>query len=239
MYVRQRDRSASGTVSAPVARVPPPAPPPPEAIPTPASPTASNEDNDYMQRSIPNISRISPAPSSNGTPFRTPLETPLAGPPVGSLYNMPGTTGSNTSFSAPGGIRTISAAAFRRPVRNASGTLVEGGRQSPGLADTSPLMVKKRPLPSSPYPSPHPGANLQAPGGIPRSVSASGGPQYQQSGDEQGQRPLTHYRQDDDDFDYISAYTESAPNAGHGDGPSSPGYQQGRFATNLEDGNVL
>ncbi|KAI0635228.1 hypothetical protein C8Q77DRAFT_1072479 [Trametes polyzona] len=244
MYVRQRDRSASNSVTRN-------APPPPEAVPAPASPTVSNEGSDQMQRSISSLPpRISPAPTtgSNGTPFRTPLETPLAGPPTGSLYNLPGTTGSNASFSAPGGTRTISAAAFRRPVRVASASLTdntttnsssnnanrESGRQSPSLADTSPLNVRKRPLPSSPFPSPHPSANLQVqqgPGGTPRSVSGT-----QLSLEEQQQRrPLTHYRQDDDDFDYISAYTDSGPG---GDGrPHSPGYQQGRFATNLKDRN--
>ncbi|KAI0372011.1 hypothetical protein BV20DRAFT_941050 [Pilatotrama ljubarskyi] len=232
MYVRHRDRSASS----PISRVPVP-----EVIPTPASPTGSNEGSDQMQRSIGSIPRISPALSagSTGTPYRTPLETPLAGPPTGSLYNLPGTTGSNASFSSglPGGTRTISAAAFRRPVRNASGTLVDG-RQSPGPADTTPLNVKKRPLPSSPYPSPYPSANLQAPGGMPRSVSASGGPggeHSRQSAEDQQQRPITHYRQDDDDFDYISAYTD-APGGAGGEG-NAAGYKQGRFATNLEEGN--
>ncbi|KAI0330280.1 hypothetical protein GY45DRAFT_1251108 [Cubamyces sp. BRFM 1775] len=229
MYVRQRDRSASS----PIARIPVP-----EAIPQPASPTVSNDGSDQAQRSISSLPpRISPAPTagSNGTPFRTPLETPLAPPPTGSLYNLPGSTGSNTSFSA-GGIRTISAAAFRRPVRNASGTLVpETGRQSPSLADTSPLNVKKRPLPNSPYPSPYPSANLQAPGGVPRSLSTSPGEQGLRAGDDPAQRPLTHYRQDDD-FDYISAYTDD-PSHGSIEPPNASGYQQGRFATNLEDGN--
>ncbi|KAI0826558.1 hypothetical protein BC628DRAFT_1502794 [Trametes gibbosa] len=226
MYVRQRDRSASSSV----ARLPSTPVPAPvaEATPTPASPSGSFDSGDQMQRSISSIPRTSPTPTtgSNGTPFRTPLETPLAGPPTGSLYNLPGTTGSNTSFTAPGGVRTISAAAFRRPVRAPSvpvpGQLPEGGRQSPGIADITPLNVKKRPLPSSPFPSPYTAANLQvsAPGSMPRSVSASAGgeQQYQYRhglgvDDQQGQRPLTHYRQDDD-FDYISAYTESGPGDG-------------------------
>ncbi|KAH9896925.1 hypothetical protein C8Q73DRAFT_664591 [Cubamyces lactineus] len=229
MYVRQRDRSASS----PISRIPVP-----EAIPQPASPTGSNDGSDQAQRSISSLPpRISPAPTagSNGTPFRTPLETPLAPPTTGSLYNLPGSTGSNTSFSA-GGVRTISAAAFRRPVRNASGTLVpETGRQSPGLADTSPLNVKKRPLPNSPYPSPYPSANLQAPGGVPRSLSPGGSEQGLRPAEDPSQRPLTHYRQDDD-FDYISAYTDD-PSHGGNEPPNASGYQQGRFATNLEDSN--
>ncbi|KAJ8482479.1 hypothetical protein ONZ51_g5321 [Trametes cubensis] len=229
MYVRQRDRSASS----PISRIPPP-----EAVPQPASPTGSNDGSEQAQRSISSLPpRISPVPTagSNGTPFRTPLETPLAPPPTGSLYNLPGSAGSNSSFSA-GGIRTISAAAFRRPVRNASGTLVpEPGRQSPSLADTSPLNVKKRPLPNSPYPSPYPSANLQAPGGVPRSLSPGGGEQGLRVAEDPSQRPLTHYRQDDD-FDYISAYTDD-PSHGSIEPPNASGYQQGRFATNLEDSN--
>ncbi|KAI8986916.1 hypothetical protein BD414DRAFT_529164 [Trametes punicea] len=228
IYVRQRDRSASS----PIARVPVP-----EAGPPPASPSGSHDGSDQMQRSIPSLPRVSPAPtaSSNGTPFRTPLETPLAPPPTGSLYNLPGSTGSNSSFSS--GTRTISAAAFRRPVRKPSAGLAsESGRQSPGLADVSPLNVKKRPLPASPYLLPHPSANLQASVGMTRSVSAPGGgssgDQGQSSTEEPGQRPQTHYRQDDD-YDYISAYTD---NHEGGEGNTS-GYQQGRFATNLEEGN--
>ncbi|KAI0674363.1 hypothetical protein C8Q78DRAFT_967073 [Trametes maxima] len=235
MYVRQRDRSGSSPVSRSAA---------PESIPVPVSPVASNEGSDQMQRSIPSLPRISPAPTggSTGSPYRTPLETPLGGPPpTGSFYNLASSTGSNASFSspAPGGVRTISAAAFRRPVRNASGTLLpEGGRQSPGLADTSPLNVKKRPLPSSPFPSPHLSANLQAPGGIiPRSVSASGGPGGELGVDDQGARPLTHYHQEDD-FDYISAYTDVPGNNGPGD-VHAHGYSGGRFATNLEDGDGI
>ncbi|CDO70616.1 hypothetical protein BN946_scf184748.g13 [Trametes cinnabarina] len=231
MYVRQRDRSASS----PISRVPVP-----ESGPPPASPSGSNDGSDQMQQSIHSIPRISPAPTtgSTGTPFRTPLETPLAPPNTGSLYNLAGSTGSNSSFSAvPTGVRTISAAAFRRPVRNASGSVVsEGGRQSPGPADITPLNVKKRPLPNSPYPPPHPSANLQAPGGMMRSVSAPGGPggpEGEQGSQDPGQRPLTHYRQDDD-FDYISAYTDGQEGGKEG---NAPGYHQGRFATNLDEGN--
>ncbi|KAI9063576.1 hypothetical protein FKP32DRAFT_680513 [Trametes sanguinea] len=232
MYVRQRDRSASS----PISRIPVP-----ESVPAPASPSGSNDGSDQMQRSIQSIPRISPVPtagSNGGTPFRTPLETPLAPPPTGSLYNLPGSAGSNSSFSTnPGGVRTISAAAFRRPVRNASGSVVsDGGRQSPApSADVTPLNVKKRPLPNSPYPPPHLSANLQAPGGMMRSVSAPGSPVVpggQQGQDGQEQRPLTHYRQDDD-FDYISAYTDGQEG---GEGNTS-GYHQGRFATDLEEGN--
>ncbi|KAI0777735.1 hypothetical protein BD413DRAFT_468189 [Trametes elegans] len=230
MYVRERDRS----LGSPIVRAPPP-----DILPTPASPSGSNEGSDHMQRSGASLPpRMSPAPTigSTGTPYRTPLETPLAPPPTGSLYNLPGTTGSNTSFSgsAAGGVRTISAAAFRRPPRNPSVPPPEG-RSSPAPADVTPLNVKKRPLPSSPYPSPYPSANLQAPGGVVRPGSSGG------TADEGGQRPLTHYRQDDDDFDYISAYTDGPGGGGDGNAahgaPTGGGYHQGRFATNLEDNN--
>ena len=70
-----------------------------------------------------------------------------------------------------------------------------------GVADTTPLNVKKRgALPASPYPS----QNLQ-PGQGPGMRSASN--PYLQQGYGEQDRPVSHYRQDDD-FDYISSYTE-------------------------------
>ncbi len=143
-------------------------------------------------------------------------------PSPGAMYNMPGTANSNSSFSAQGGPRTISAAAFRRQQaqqRNLS-------TDSVGLADTSPLNVKKRPLPSSPYPSPL-GSGL-GPGAGPNQGlrAASSSPQPGEP------RPVSHYRSDgeggEDEFDYISAYTDD-PNH------RASGYGVGRFATNVED----
>ncbi|EJF63738.1 hypothetical protein DICSQDRAFT_134340 [Dichomitus squalens LYAD-421 SS1] len=204
MYVRERDRSIGTPVGRKMSQdVIPPAP---------VSPTLS--DGSGQQR--PSLS----AQDSDGTPFRTPLGTP-SGLPGGSssMYNLPATTGSGTSFSAQGGTRTISAAAFRRqqqqaPPRNFSS-------ESVGLADISPLNVKKRPLPTSPYPSSL-GVGL-GPGAGPnqglRSVSSP-----------QPEAPRISTLEGEDDFDYISAYTDD-PNRGSG-------YESGRFATNLEGESI-
>ncbi|KAF7369233.1 hypothetical protein MVEN_00251000 [Mycena venus] len=135
-------------------------------------------------------------------------------------------------LTPPPGARTISAAAFRRPQKTASGD----------IADTSPLALKKR-LPASPYPQARTGSAL-------RETSPQPPPQQQQ----QQQTP-----QDDDAFDYISAYTNGGRDsqAFHDDGspmeanfdygrlgkvevvggtPKSPGYSEGRFATDLDGG---
>ncbi|KAI0746842.1 hypothetical protein C8Q80DRAFT_1104754 [Daedaleopsis nitida] len=201
MYVRERDRS----VSSPANRAPAQ-----DTTPAPSSPALSS-DGDQTRPSI-TLPRASPALSTdtNGTPFRTPMTTPSGPPQSSSMYSLPGISGSNTSFSA-GGTRTITAAAFRRPqpqIRNMSMDSVQ--------SDVSPLNVKKRALPSSPYPTQQ---QMLQPGQVAgqgmRSVSPSHGqPDYDD-------RPVSHYRQDDD-FDYISAYTDD-------------GYGSGRFATTPDD----
>ena len=147
------------------------------------------------------------------------------------MYNLPATTGSSTSFTGPGGPRTISAAAFRRQqqqMRNFSS-------ESVGLADVSPLNVKKRPLPSSPYPSSL-GVGLGPGAGPNQGLRSVSSPQTQPQPQFGGvpppeARPVSSNLDGEDDFDYISAYTED-PNRG-------PGYESGRFATNLEDGQGI
>ncbi|KIM38523.1 hypothetical protein M413DRAFT_447754 [Hebeloma cylindrosporum] len=171
----------------------------------------------------------------------TPLEYPR---PLGA---SPAYTRSNTSLNtasspvvppgaaAPSGARTISAAAFKRP-RNAS-------------TDLPPDPFAKKSLPSSPYPPP---ASSSSSSGLfaPGLTAAPHG--EQQQGEE-------------DDYDYISAYVNNSnPNsplrasfdgvgssAGQGQSQSqsqSPagrlagggsGYGDGRFATNLENGNGM
>ncbi|KAH9941303.1 uncharacterized protein BXZ73DRAFT_42005 [Epithele typhae] len=171
-YVRARDRS----------------------MPSPSIPPAPTDMDGSGRR--PSISRTSPVPSmeSNGTPYRTPMVstplTPPVMPAVNSMYSLSGggSTPSLAGIGAGGGApRTISAAAFRRPpARNMS---------TDNLQDTSPLSVRKRPLPSSPYPSGGPGLRPAAPGG-------------------EVNRPTTTYNQDDD-FD-ISAYTDTTSTYANG-----------------------
>ncbi|TFK84965.1 hypothetical protein K466DRAFT_495610, partial [Polyporus arcularius HHB13444] len=208
MYVRERDRSAAGS---------PPARAPTQDIipPAPASPTAS----DGSDQRRPSYNTRASSTDTNGTPFRTPMGTPSGPPPSSSMYNLPGTTGSGTSFT--GGARMISAAAFRRQQQQQQNASLRN-MSSEGLADVTPLNVKKRPLPSSPYPSQ---SQMLAPGqgqGM-RSVSAP------HIGEQD--RPVSQYRQDgeEDEYDYISAYTDNPDRAS--------GYGSGRFATNLDDGN--
>ncbi|OBZ77366.1 Sphingolipid long chain base-responsive protein PIL1 [Grifola frondosa] len=217
----------------------------PESVPAAPAPSASRftpspDGRTISPTPVTNVPKGSPSPplsvGSSGAHFRTPPEGSPVVPP--SLYNLPAMTGSGSSFSSMPGTRTISAAAFRRPqMRTVSGSLSDNGSlgpgPSPGLADTSPLAVKKRPLPSSPYPSPR----LQGPTGqvtarVPSAPAlSSGGPKI-----DEGAR-LSHYRDDggdeDDEYDFVSAYGgNSAP--GGGDSQNSSGYGQGRFATNLE-----
>ena len=157
------------------------------------------------------------------------------------MYNLPATTGSSTSFSAPGGPRTISAAAFRRQqqqMRNYSS-------ESVGLADVSPLNVKKRPLPASPSGNTAPGALRQsiprvpsAPLGNRGSLDASDGSgrfrsvsAAQPPGDRSSRAGLEGAS--DDDYDYISANTGQ-------EGRDTPsGYEHGKYATNLEQNGGL
>ncbi|PSR77162.1 hypothetical protein PHLCEN_2v8027 [Hermanssonia centrifuga] len=182
---------------------------------------------------------------STGTPYRTPPEYPMQPTGPGSFYNLPAVSGSG-SFSPTG--RTITAAAFKRQIRNPSTPTVEGNQP-----DTSPLIVKKRPLPSSPYP----GQRVQPDyAGTPRipSASAPGGtgqgvgsdwqnrssPMAAPRSSQEDGRGSVHEREqaEDDDYDYISAYVDNPPHSGSPTDNrqmSSAGYNHGQFATNLED----
>ncbi|KAJ7234751.1 hypothetical protein B0H12DRAFT_154155 [Mycena haematopus] len=169
---------------------------------------------------------VSPAPSDRdgtGSPVSPRLESP---------YRAPFASRSTSSLNAqpPPGARTISAAAFRRPQKTGTGE---------GVADTSPLSLKKR-LPASPYPQARGGSALR---------DTSPQPPHQQQGPPD----------DDAPFDYISAYTndgrdsqafrdDGSPMAANfdygrlgkvevvGGLPKSPGYSEGRFATELDGG---
>jgi hypothetical protein len=188
-----------------------------------------------------------PAPSINSqAPGRTmqhssPLSTPYRSPNPNTGVAPPQMTKSNAPLNPPptSGARTISAAAFKRPKVAAN----LGGPDSnmEGLADTSPLVFKKKPLPSSPYPQR--GVDGSGPPGGNRAINAD--PQAYNL-PPQDRLSLNF---DGDDFDYISAYVNDSPNDqdtgeyGQMKPPGSPpsqssgqGYGQGRFATNLDEG---
>ena len=198
-YVRARDRCVNSPALSRTPQIPE------AAIPTPASPTHSDGSEQRPSISMP---RASPVPSAaDATPgsYRTPIGSPLSPPPTGSLYNLSGGTGSTPSITgiAGGAPRTISAAAFRRPQPVPRGSLSDVS-----AADTSPLNVKKRSLPSTPY-----GAVPQPP---PMTTPYGADPD----------RAVSMYRQDgEDDFD-ISAYTEGNERAS--------AYGTGRYPTNYD-----
>ncbi|KAH9918048.1 Eisosome component PIL1-domain-containing protein [Fomitopsis serialis] len=216
----------------------------------PASPVSSRSrvSGDGPPTAVPAIAlqRPSPSPSSfsvntNMTAYRStpqseyasPLSSPLPTPTApGSFYSLPAASASGK----------ISAAAFRRQARSPSIPAVPGS-DAPNV-DTGPLMVKKRPLPSSPSGNTAPGAVRQS---IPRVPSAPlSSRDSLDAGDGSGRFRSTSAAQafgdrssrggqevagSDDDYDYISAYTGP-------EGRESGGYEHGKFATNLEDGRM-
>lgn len=206
---------------------------------------------------LPNRSVTSLSSTTGGTPYRTPMESPLRTPtdspyrpPLSNLSTGPA-PGNRSSVSPnspplPPGTRTISAAAFKRqPPRAANET------GSPGPADITPLAFKKRSLPSSPYP-----ARLQATrepsGQSPKDSSVPTSPVDGIHRRVPSSVPQNTFPDEDDQFDYITAYVnnmgpeegeaphneESGKKTNGAGGPTSSGYGQGRFATNLEDSGL-
>jgi len=198
---------------------------PPRSPVAPASPRFSSS-TPQTQSPVINF-----PPGRSSSPFRPPEYS------RGSPMNK-SSSSINVLPPVPHGARTISAAAFRRgPQRMTSGTSDPGNAgNGPGIADTTPLTLKKK-LPSSPYPAQ-------------RERSASNSTSNLNPASTPAQRPESTVG-DDDHFDYISAYSrgpeeeEGTPmkgdfgTLGHvevvGGVPLSPGgYGEGRFATNLE-----
>ena len=236
-YVRERDRSGSAVSS-------------PTSISHHSSHSGGGSQSaDGHSPQIPPVSIAIPPVSSptfsstTSTPYRTPSEFPVQPAGPGSFYKMPAMSGSAGSFTA-GGARTISAAAFKRQIRNPSSPPLDGG--SPLPDGTSPLMVKKR-LPGSPYPSSRlqvdsPGMQRVSSAPDPayqrgdlegRNRSSSGTYASQQSGDA-GQAPPRqsgeHEHGEDDHYDYISAYVDDAhepAQSAHGQGYGSGRYNDG------------
>jgi hypothetical protein len=181
--------------------------------------------------------------SNGGTPsvYRTPPENPRGlgtSPLIPSAINkspLSSPMASPLPPPAPGG-RTISAAAFKRPQPRLSGDVMG--------ADTSPLALGKRSLPSSPYPQrqrsistdntnpTQPPSRLFDSAAPPRDRAVSNPPfQHQQD-------ISTTTTEDDEQFDYIAAYVNSIGNSDPGEPiattPARSGYGQGKFATDLE-----
>ena len=128
---------------------------------------------------------------------------------------------------AAGGGRTISAAAFKRPILHKS-TSIDSLGMGPG--GTAPLAVSmKKQLPVSPYPVQQ--ALQQLGQQLPK----------QQQPQQQGHcRELSGQYGADDEYDYIGAYMGSdsgspvvAEYGGGGQGAKG-GYGEGKFATGLE-----
>ncbi|EIW75499.1 hypothetical protein CONPUDRAFT_131737 [Coniophora puteana RWD-64-598 SS2] len=231
-------------------------------LPNP-SPLASPLSASPKLGTLPSFSLQGSTPSTS--PYRTPPEYPAPpSRPFGASSPYTRSTSSLTSLTSgpggagaagAGGMKTISAAAFRRPqARMPSGSEAPlpgvpppsggGGGGSPGAvhqqyatspspADTSPLALRGK---SSGHMRQHGGGGggggssvggigSQAFGGLPPGASPGAGP---------GGRPLSGAA-NEDDFDYISAYVNGQENGGQHQGQ---GYDQGRFATNLEEDNV-
>ncbi|KAI0090610.1 hypothetical protein BDY19DRAFT_936171 [Irpex rosettiformis] len=220
-YVRQRDRAPSNPVS------PTASSDNSHGLSIPPTANETQSPTGDVSHSMPPPTSISlrgtsPTHSFNSaeTPFRTPSEFPL--PPPAPFYQHPSASGSGSLTS--GGVRTISAAAFKRQLRNPTSPVVDGNQLS---ADTSPLNINKRGLPGSPRPSPRlgpansgisrlssapnpvPGSNGQLDPRI-RSVSGAARPQSFAPDGDHGE---------EDEYDYISAYVDN--------NESSPGAQRG------------
>ncbi|KAF5370788.1 hypothetical protein D9758_002122 [Tetrapyrgos nigripes] len=208
---------------------------------------------------IPERSFSSPSGNPSSPSFRTPPEYPrLGASPLGqrsvsSLSATGGASPGGTPVPPPAGVRTISAAAFRRgaPRTASNSELVADGSSGLGAArgpaDTSPLHLKKR-LPSSPYP-PRDGSLGRMSNSDGRDRSGSLG----NANANMNPSPRLSQAGGEDDYDYLSAYTDPPPGTGSparsdfgslgqmrvmndygAPSPGSGGYSQGRFATDLE-----
>ncbi|KAG6829636.1 hypothetical protein H0H92_003969 [Tricholoma furcatifolium] len=190
---------------------------PPEPVQYQAPARSSFDSQSAPRQSQDDHPRLPPltTPSPLSTPYTAPREYQRSSPKPTTPINTQG----------PPGARTISAAAFKRPQRMASG---ETPPQS--LSDVSPLSVKKR-LPSSPYPG-------QGREGSPiRSGSRSGSPAQRPPQAPPPSHALPPIPRDEEEYDYLSAYVDPGAPEEDQRGRSQGGYGQGRFATDLE-GNL-
>lgn len=155
-------------------------------------------------------SSLSSVQSPASIPHRSPPEYPRPPPPFSSPL-MSKSTSSLTSGAPGGAPRMISAAAFRRPGRNGSES---GSSLSPagygGPADTSPLSLLR--------PSASPASSMSRKSGPMRRLSVVNPDPVQL---------------DEEEFDYISAYT-GGDEPGGTLAQQSGGYGQGRYVSDLE-----
>ncbi|KAG1813601.1 uncharacterized protein BJ212DRAFT_1482503 [Suillus subaureus] len=155
-------------------------------------------------------SSLSSVQSPASVPYRSPPEYPRPPPPFSSPL-MAKSTSSLTSGAPGGAPRMISAAAFRRPGRNGSES---GSSLSPagysGPADTSPLSLLR--------PSASPAPSMSRKSGAMRRLSVVNPDPVQL---------------DEDEFDYISAYTGGDEPRG-AQAQQSGGYGQGKYVSDLE-----
>ncbi|CCM03442.1 uncharacterized protein FIBRA_05575 [Fibroporia radiculosa] len=248
-YIRTRDRSAASPTSISSGGQA-------SAIPS-VGPTRYVGDDPSPSPILPgsSLARASSPPQppptvavSPGTPYRTPPEgiSPASSQINAPMYSLPpAMTGSGASFSQfPTSGGKISAAAFRRQqqLRSMSSPTVDNSSGGPVAADTSPLVVKKRPLPQLQHPAQRPGQGTPRMPSAPLTVrnrSPTGDPaepdgRYRTpSAVGVGNRVSQEGGGSDDDYDYISAYVNTSEQ-----GPrSEDGYEQGRYATRIENGS--
>ena len=174
-------------------------------LPVPSAPSVPSSP---APRALPPPSLALPLPSTplssaNNTPFRTPPEIPPSPSATSSQRPLPQPPavptppGKSPTLPSPG-VRTISAAAFRRPVPRMMSD------PPAGPPEITPLSIKKRDLRGSP-PFPH------RTGGMFGSGSTSSLPIAQPP------EPQPQDHRLEDEFDYISAYYISG-----GDDPTAP-----------------
>lgn len=187
-FARTRNRSpGSPTASRSSAEHPSPnnVPPSPRLPSAPSSPT--------IQAPLPPPGISLPPPSSpslssnSSAPFRTPPELPANPSPNPSHRTLPqppiGSSPAKAPPFPPPGSRTISAAAFRRPVPRIGSDTISG------TPDVSPLSIKKRDLYAS-----RTGGLFGSTSSLPTAQAPVPPP------------PPPQVQQQEDDFDYISAY---------------------------------
>ncbi|KAG2360759.1 hypothetical protein BDR07DRAFT_1411676 [Suillus spraguei] len=193
---------------------------PPSPLAPPSAPFAQRSISPHPHtgadpiesRPLPNIvaSRSSsPRPTSPRIPPSSPSSAGYPRPPPFSSPLMTKSTSSLTS-GAPGGTpRMISAAAFRRSGRSGSESGLSPGGYS-GPADTSPLSLLR--------PSASPASSVSRRPGAMRRLSVVNPDPVQP---------------DEDEFDYISAYTGGDEPKGT-QAQQSGGYGQGKYVSDLE-----
>lgn len=245
---------------------PPPPPPPlavPLEIPAPRSPIAPASNRSASPPEQLNPPTIASSFGSNGggnSPYRTPMDSPQRSPKespyrpmltTGQLSNMSVNKGSSTSLASPmpPSTRTISAAAFKRPAPRMPSMDSGNSNSNTAIADISPLSFKKRPSVGAPRTASREPTSLSPRAANAGPPSSFAGPVPSSPVDGVHRRvpssvPQNTFADEDDQFDYITAYVNNAGGSDEGPPPPPParsasgGYGQGRFATVLNEGSL-